>query len=62
MDKDRVKGTLKEGAGKAKEAVGRAIDDPETTEEGRDEQAEGNLQQGFGNAKDAARKVIEHQD
>jgi uncharacterized protein YjbJ (UPF0337 family) len=62
MDKDRVEGGVKEGAGKAKEAWGRVTGDRETQEEGRDEQAEGNLQQGLGHAKDAVRKVIDHQD
>ncbi len=62
MDKDRVEGGLKEGAGKAKEALGRATGDDKTREEGREEQAEGNLQQGVGNAKDAARKVLDHHD
>jgi uncharacterized protein YjbJ (UPF0337 family) len=58
MDKDRIEGPLKEGAGKVKEAWGDATDNADTEAEGHKDQAEGDLQNTWGEAKDKARDVI----
>jgi len=57
MDKDRIEGGLKEGAGKAKEAWGDLTDNPKSEGEGKVDQAEGNVQQGWGEAKDTVRDL-----
>jgi uncharacterized protein YjbJ (UPF0337 family) len=62
MDRDRVEGTIKEGAGKVQEEWGDATNDPRAEEEGQDRQAEGDLQQKWGEAKDAARDVADEVD
>ncbi len=40
MDKDRIEGTVKEGAGKVQEEWGRATDNPQTEAEGDERQIE----------------------
>ena len=44
--------------GKAKEAAGRATDDPELEAEGRADQAKGNLKQGGEKIKDAVKDIV----
>ena len=44
--------------GKAKEAAGRATDDPELEAEGRGDQAKGNLKQGGEKIKDAVKDIV----
>ena len=58
MDSDRIEGTVKEGAGKVKEAWGDATDHPETEAEGQQEQAEGDLQEKWGKVKDDVRDAL----
>lgn len=58
MDSDRIEGTVKEGAGKVKEAWGDATDNPETEAEGQQEQAEGDLQEKWGKVKDDVRDAL----
>lgn len=65
MDKDRIEGPVKEGAGKVEEAWGHATDDPEAEAKGEGKQAEGKIQEGWGHTKDAARDVahdVTHDD
>ncbi len=59
MDKDRIEGNIKQGWGKAEEAVGDATDNPETEAEGQQDQAEGSLQEGWGKVKDAGRDLVD---
>ena len=65
MDKDRIEGPVKEGAGKVEEAWGHATDDPEAEAKGEGKQAEGKIQEGWGHTKDTARDVahdVTHDD
>jgi uncharacterized protein YjbJ (UPF0337 family) len=56
MDKDRIKGTVKQAQGKVMEGVGKATDDPNLQAKGKVKNAEGAVQKAFGKAKDALRK------
>jgi len=56
MDKDRIKGTVKQAKGRAKENLGKVMDDPAFEGEGKIEKTEGTLQKAYGKAKDALRK------
>ena len=58
MDRDRIEGTVKEGAGKVKEAWGDATDNPETEAEGQQEQVEGDVQEKWGKVKDDVRDAL----
>jgi uncharacterized protein YjbJ (UPF0337 family) len=62
MDKDRIEGTVKEGAGKVQEEWGRATDNPQTEAEGDERQIEGKVQKGWGEAKDSVRDVADKVD
>ena len=55
MDKDRVKGALKQGAGKVKEVAGKLTGDAQLEAEGKLEKNKGKLQNAIGGAKDALR-------
>lgn len=59
MDRDRVEGSVRNVAGKAGNAVGRAAGDTRTQAEGLYEQAAGAVQNTYGRAKDAARDIAE---
>ena len=59
MDSDRIKGPLKEGAGKAKEEWGDLTDDKSTEAEGKADQVEGDVQNKWGEAKDGARDTVD---
>jgi uncharacterized protein YjbJ (UPF0337 family) len=50
---DKISNKMDELAGKGKEAVGRATDDPDLIAEGRAEQAKSNLKQAGEKIKDA---------
>lgn len=56
MDKDRIKGALKQVEGAARERLGKASGDMSLEVEGKIENAEGTVQRAFGVAKDALRK------
>jgi uncharacterized protein YjbJ (UPF0337 family) len=56
MDKDRIKGTVKQAEGTIKEKVGQATGDTSLEIEGKVEKAEGTVQKAFGKLKDAFRK------
>jgi uncharacterized protein YjbJ (UPF0337 family) len=62
MDEDRIKGAVKEGAGKVQEEWGDATDNPEAESEGVERQAEGDLQQRWGETKDTARDIADDVD
>ena len=55
MDKDRVKGTIDDAAGRAKRQVGEWTGDTKTQAEGAAQQVKGKVEKAWGNVKDAAR-------
>lgn len=55
MNKDQVKGTAKDMAGKVQEAAGKVIDSKEQQAKGLKKQAEGTAQKGYGDAKEVAK-------
>ena len=57
MDKDRVKGTMDDAAGRVKRQVGEWTDDKKTQVEGATQQVKGKAEKAWGNMKDAARNV-----
>ena len=52
MNKDQIKGSLKDAAGKVQEKVGRETGDRDTESRGLGNQAEGKVQKTVGDAKD----------
>jgi len=56
MDKDRIKGTVKQAEGTAKESLGKLTGDKSLEIEGKAKKAEGKIQKAFGKAKDALRE------
>lgn len=56
MDKDRIKGSAKVVAGKAKVAIGKAIGDAKLTSEGEAQKIEGRVQNAVGGIKDALKE------
>jgi uncharacterized protein YjbJ (UPF0337 family) len=59
MNKDELKGKVKEAKGKVKEKAGELIDDPELQAKGVAEQGVGKVQEGLGAAKRKASDAIE---
>jgi uncharacterized protein YjbJ (UPF0337 family) len=55
MDKDRVKGTVKQVEGTVKEQLGKLTGNTSLEVEGKIEKTEGKVQKAFGEAKDALR-------
>ena len=55
MDKDRVKGTIDDAAGRAKRQVGEWTGDTQTQAEGAAQQVKGKVEKAWGNVKDTAR-------
>ncbi len=55
MDKDRVKGTIDDAAGRAKRQVGEWTGDTGAQVDGAAQQAKGKVEKAWGNVKDAAR-------
>ena len=58
MNKDQIKGRVKEAKGKAKEVTGRIVDDKDLEEEGIVESTIGKVQAGYGDLKADLKKVI----
>jgi uncharacterized protein YjbJ (UPF0337 family) len=56
MDKDRIKGSVKQAEGTTKEGLGKLSGDRSLQAEGKVKKAEGTIQKAFGKAKDAFRK------
>ena len=52
MNKDQVKGEVKNIGGKIKEATGEIVGDFDLVEEGKDDQMQGKIQRDYGNIKD----------
>lgn len=57
MDKNRIKGNLKQAEGAAKEALGKLSGDRALEAEGKVKTAEGKLQKTIGKAKDTLRDI-----
>lgn len=58
MDKDRIKGSVNQVAGRIKEATGRAIGDQKLEADGKADQVTGKIQNAVGSMKDTAREII----
>jgi uncharacterized protein YjbJ (UPF0337 family) len=55
MNKDNVKGTMDDAAGRAKRQVGEWTGDTQTQVDGAAQQVKGKVEKAWGNVKDAAR-------
>jgi uncharacterized protein YjbJ (UPF0337 family) len=62
MDKDRVKGTMDDAAGRAKRQVGEWTGDTQTQVEGTTQQVKGKAEKAWGNVKDAVRDAGNRSD
>ena len=62
MDKDRVKGTIDDAAGRVKRQVGEWTGDTKTQAEGAAQQVKGKLEKAVGQIKDSAREAEHHTD
>jgi uncharacterized protein YjbJ (UPF0337 family) len=62
MDKDRVKGTINDAAGRAKRQVGEWTDNGDLQVEGAAQQIKGKTQKVVGQVKDAARDAASNLD
>lgn len=59
MNKDQVKGALKDAAGKVQEKTGELIDSPEQQGKGIRKQVEGKVQKNYGDVKEAVKDQID---
>ena len=57
MNKDTMKGSMKEAAGKVQKEFGKAVDSPKHVIEGGAKEAEGKGQKAAGHIKDAIKSV-----
>jgi uncharacterized protein YjbJ (UPF0337 family) len=57
MNKDQMKGAMKDMAGNVQRRVGQAMDDPKTALKGAAKQAEGKIQKAAGDMRESARDV-----
>ena len=62
MDKDRVKGTIDDAAGRVKRQVGEWTGDTDAQVEGAAQQVKGKAEKAWGNIKDSARKAEHNSD
>jgi len=60
MHKDEAKGAAKDIKGSIKEGVGKATGNDRMAAEGAGERVAGKVQKGVGNMKDAARQALKH--
>ncbi len=60
MNKDQVKGAVKDVAGKAQEGIGKALGSGEQQAKGLARQGEGKLQKHYGDAKEAVKDALKH--
>ena len=60
LNKDQVKGTVKEVAGKVQQKAGELVDSPKTVAKGVAKQVEGKSQKALGDIKEAAEKASRH--
>lgn len=59
MNKEQIKGTVKEAAGKVQQKAGELIDSPETVAKGVAKQVQGKGLKAVGDLKEAAEKAAE---
>ena len=57
MNKDQIKGSIKEAAGKVQEKAGELLDSPKTVAKGMAKQVEGKGQKALGNMNEAAQRA-----
>lgn len=62
MDKDRIKGTMDDAAGRVKRQVGEWTGNPNTQAEGAAQQVKGKTEKAVGQVKDAVRDAQEKHD
>lgn len=62
MDKDKVKGTFDDAAGRAKRQIGEWTNDPNKQVEGTAQQIKGKAEKVSGNIKDAVRDANKHRN
>jgi uncharacterized protein YjbJ (UPF0337 family) len=62
MDRDKVKGTIDDAAGRVKRQVGEWTGDTSAQAEGAAQQVKGKLEKAWGDIKDSAREVEHHSD
>jgi uncharacterized protein YjbJ (UPF0337 family) len=60
MNKDQMKGGMKDAAGKVQKEAGKMVGSREHEAKGMAKQAEGKAQKGVGNVKDAVRDNSKH--
>lgn len=60
MNKDQVKGALKDAAGKVQEKAGELVGSKEQEAKGIAKQVEGKTQKGYGDAKEALKDADKH--
>jgi uncharacterized protein YjbJ (UPF0337 family) len=58
-NKDELEGKFDQAKGKTKETVGRAINDRDLEQQGRDDKTGGKVQEGFGTARRKVGEAIE---
>lgn len=58
MNKDQVKGTLKDAAGKVQEGAGKVVGSDEQQAKGLVKQAEGKVQKGYGDVKEDVKDSV----
>lgn len=58
-NRDELEGKFDQAKGRTKETVGRALDDKELENEGRDDAAGGKIREGFGTARRKVGEAIE---
>jgi uncharacterized protein YjbJ (UPF0337 family) len=58
VNKDQIKGGMKDIAGKAQEKAGEMTNSKENQAKGMAKQGEGKLQKGYGDVKDAAKDML----
>ena len=59
MNKDQIKGRIKEAEGKLRKDIGHATGNPEAEAEGAVQEAQGNAQKNFGDLRRKIAKVID---
>ena len=57
MDNDRIKGTIDQAKGAAKDALGKATNDDKLRAEGKLDKVKGKVETAVGNAKDTVRDL-----
>lgn len=62
MDKDRIKGTIDDAAGRAKRQVGEWTGDTQSQVEGATQQVKGKTEKAWGKLKDATREADKRSD